>query len=276
MSLHVPRPARVVDRVNEATGIFTLRLEYTEADAQRDFEFEPGQFNMLYLHGVGEVPISIISDPRDSHFILHTVRAVGRVTRGLAGLRVGDEVGLRGPFGRGWPLRAAENKDLVIVTGGLGCAPVVSVINYIFRRRQRFGRVFILQGVRHSNDLIWRERYAAWQRDPGTTVLLAADVTTPGDTLFRGTVVDLFERVDASLEGSVAMLCGPEVMMLAAVAELRTRGLEDRDIWLSLERNMHCGSGHCGHCQFGPRFVCHGGPVFSYDEIADWFGVKGF
>lgn len=276
MSVHLPRPARVVERVQEARDIFSLRLRYADVAAQEEFEFAPGQFNMLYLHGVGEVAISIVSDPRDSHSILHTIRVVGRATRGLAALQVGDEVGVRGPFGRGWPLKAALGRDLVLVTGGLGCAPVVSVINYVMRRRERYGRVTILQGVRHADDLIWRERYAAWAREPDTEVLLAADMPGQDGQLFHGTVVELFNRVQWNPDNTMAMLCGPEVMMLAAVGELRDRGLGDEAIWVSLERNMQCANGLCGHCQVGPLFVCRDGPVFSYAEIADWFGKRGF
>lgn len=275
MSWSLPRPARVVERIQEARDIFTLRLQYTDTVAQRDFEFAPGQFNMLYLHGVGEVAISIVSDPRDSQSILHTIRDVGRATHGLAALQVGDEIGLRGPFGRGWPVQAAVGRDLVLVTGGLGCAPVVSAINYVFRRRERFGRITILQGVRHADDLIWRERYAQWARVPDTEVLLAADVPGGDQGLFRGTVIELFNRIEIADGKALAMLCGPEVMMLAAVGELRARGLADEAIWLSLERNMHCGTGLCGHCQLGPLYVCRDGPVFCYAEIADWFGPRG-
>ena len=156
----VPRAARVVERIQESPDIFTLRLEYPDAREQHPFDFAPGQFNMLYLHGVGEVPISIVSDPNDDRYFDHTIRALGRVTRGLSNLSEGDFVGVRGPFGVGWPLAEAEGKDVVIVTGGLGCAPVVAVINYLFRRREQFGYITILQGVKHHDDLIWRERYS--------------------------------------------------------------------------------------------------------------------
>ncbi len=276
MSLHAPRTTRIVERIQETSDIFTLRLEYLDALEQQEFEFEPGQFNMLYLHGVGEVPISIISDPRDSHYIAHTIRDVGRVTHGFAALEVGDQIGIRGPFGRGWPLAEVQGKDLIIVTGGLGCAPVLSVIHYVLRRRERFGRLTILQGVKHVNDLIWRERYEQWRQERDTTVLLAADIPGPDQSLFRGTVVDLFNRLDRDGSNGVALLCGPEIMMLTAIGELRAQGYADQSIWVSLERNMQCANGFCGHCQMGPLFVCRDGPVFRYDRIADWLGKRGF
>ena len=276
MSLHAPRTTRIVERIQETSDIFTLRLEYLDALEQQEFEFEPGQFNMLYLHGVGEVPISIISDPRDSQYIAHTIRDVGRVTHGFAALEVGDQIGIRGPFGRGWPLAEVQGKDLIIVTGGLGCAPVLSVIHYVLRRRERFGRLTILQGVKHVNDLIWRERYEQWRQERDTTVLLAADIPGPDQSLFRGTVVDLFNRLDRDGSNGVALLCGPEIMMLTAIGELRAQGYADQSIWVSLERNMQCANGFCGHCQMGPLFVCRDGPVFRYDRIADWLGKRGF
>lgn len=270
----VPRPARILAREQESPDIFTLRLAY--ADGAPPPRFTPGQFNMVYLFGVGEVPISIASDPDEPAYLDHTIRVVGRVTGGLAALQPGQQVGLRGPFGRGWPMAAAAGRDLLIVTGGLGCAPVLSVINYAQHRRERFGRLIILQGVRHSNDLIWRRRYAAWAADPGTEVHLAADVVAPHDDLYHGRVTELFRQIEPNPVNTLAMLCGPEVMMRAAVAELRTRSLPDSAIWVSLERNMQCGDGLCGHCQIGPKFVCRDGPVFPADEIAPWFGVRGF
>ena len=276
MSQHLPRPARVVERIQEGEDIFTLRLRFADEGEGRRFVFAPGQFNMLYLHGVGEVPISIVSDPREEGCFDHTIRAVGRVTRGLSQLREGDCLGVRGPFGRGWPLAEAEGKDVAIITGGLGCAPVVAVINYIFRRRERFGHVTILQGVKHRNDLIWRERYARWARQADTTVALAADNPEHDSSLFRGNVVQLFDRVQFGAENALAMLCGPEIMMKYSVDALMQRGFATDRIWVSMERNMQCANGLCGHCQLGPLFVCRDGPVFRYDRVAEWFFRKGF
>ncbi len=278
MILHsyMPRPARVMERIQESPDIFTLRLHYPDAEGDHPYAFAPGQFNMLYLHGVGEVPISIVSDPEDIHYFDHTIRTLGRVTHGLSHLGEGDFVGVRGPFGAGWPLDEANGRDVVIVTGGLGCAPVVSVINYIFRRRERFGHVTILQGVKHHDDLIWRERYATWADQPETTVALAADNPGPDDSLFEGNVVQLFDRVELKPDNAIAMLCGPEIMMHFSVEALLALGFDGADLWLSMERNMQCANGMCGHCQLGPLFVCRDGPVFRYDRIAEWFFRQGF
>ncbi len=272
----LPREAQIVERVQESPTIFTLRLRFTDPAHHAAFRFEPGQFNMLYLHGVGEVPISIVSDPQNDRLFDHTIRVVGRVTRGFAQLQAGDRIGVRGPYGRGWPLKQAENRDVMVVTGGLGCAPVVSVIHYVMRRRERFRRLVIMQGVKHSEELIWREQYARWSESPDTQVLVAADV---GATLWPwhvGHVTELFDKVEIDAGNAAIMMCGPEGMMQVAVDHLTERGIAEGDIYLSMERSMHCAVGLCGHCQYGGKFVCKDGPVFSYRDVKALFGKRGF
>ena len=271
----LPREAEILERTDETRTLFSLRLRFTDADYQARYTFEPGQFNMLYLRGVGEVPISIVSDPRDEHIFDHTIRIVGSVTKGLAQLKIGDRIGVRGPYGRGWPVMAAEGTDVVIVTGGLGCAPSVSLIEYVIRRRDRYGRIYIIQGVKHSADLIWRQRYEAWRQTPDTEVFLTADT---GDALWpwsTGPVSQFFDKLDMDTKQSTVMMCGPEGMMLAVGKEMLRRGVEGRHLWMSMERNMHCALGSCGRCQLGPKFVCRDGPVFNYAELAPYLGHKG-
>ncbi len=273
--LHVPHEAEIVERITESPSIYTLRLRFTDPEVHAAYSFQPGQFNMLYLHGVGEVPISIVSDPEDEHIYDHTIRAVGRVTDALAKLQPGERIGVRGPFGRGWPMAAAQGKDVVIATGGLGCAPVVAAINFILRRRERYGRLTIMQGVKHGDDLIWRERYEQWNALPDTRVLLAAsrgDVAWPYHV---GHVPVLFDEAELNPESSTVMMCGPEGMMIAVSKELLARGFAAESLYLSMERNMQCGRGKCGHCQLGGKFVCKDGPVFSYPEIQSLLGIRG-
>jgi len=272
----VPVEAKVLERVQDSRTIFTLRLQLTDPERRARYRFAPGQFNMVYLYGVGEIPISIVSDPGDETLLDHTVRAVGRVTRGLAKLKAGDSVGIRGPFGHGWPLEAALGRDVVLITGGLGCAPAVSVINYVVRRRSHYGRLTIMQGVKHADDLIWRSRYEQWARLPDTQVLLAADVAGKGWAWHVGRVTALFEQARIDPEKSAVMLCGPEIMMAVAIENLLQRGVAAEDIWLSMERNMQCSLGHCGHCQIGDKFVCKDGPVFRYHDIRHVFQIPGF
>jgi len=270
-----PMPAEVTAFIQESETIFTLRLRLVDPDERARYRFSPGQFNMLYLFGVGEVPISIVSDPTDDEVIDHTIRIVGRVTKGLAQLKQGDQVGLRGPFGRGWPLNLAANKDLIIVTGGLGCAPVVAAINYALKRRNLYQRLSIVQGVKHSNDLIWQAMYEQWRSLDGVEVLLAADESGPAWPFHTGRITELLDQLSADPKESIAMLCGPEGMMHAAAERLVELGVADSDVYLSLERNMQCAIGHCGHCQFGADFICKDGPVFPYPAVRDRLGMEG-
>ena len=273
---HLPHVAVIDERTQESSSIFTLRLQYEDTGMQDAFEFVPGQFNMVTLFGVGEIPISIVNDPLDSHFFDHTIRVVGRVSEGMSKLQPGDRIGIRGPFGRGWPMERIKGQDVVLITGGLGCAPLVSVIRYLLRRREDYGHIHILQGVKHSDDLIWREQYDEWAKVRDVHIMLAADVASKGWTGQQGMVTELIDQIALRTQRTVVLLCGPELMMLAAVATLREQGIPDSHIWFSMERNMQCGIGQCGHCQIGPKFVCRDGPVFCYSELADYFGAKGF
>jgi len=274
--LYMPQEAEILERIQESPGLITLRLKFTDPNLQDQFQFEPGQFNMLYLYGVGEVAISIVSDPKDAYIVDHTIRIVGRVTQGIANLKTGNRIGIRGPYGRGWPMQEAERRDVVGVTGGFGCAPVVSVINYISRRRERFGHLNIVQGVKHSDDFIWRERFDEWRELPDTTVLLAADQGSALWPWHIGRVTDLFDNLEFDPERVTVMMCGPEGMMHVVSKHMLEAGVEPCQLWLSMERNMQCAVGHCGHCQYGGKFICKDGPVFCYEQIADLFKVKGF
>ena len=273
---YLPEEAIIIERIQEGPDLFTLRLELTNPALQSSYTFKPGQFNMLYLYGVGEIPISIVSDPENSQIIDHTIRVVGRVTSGFAKLKTGERIGIRGPYGRGWPMQESQRKDIVIVTGGLGCAPAVSVINYIEQRRDSFARLNIIQGVKHSRDLIWKERYEKWRTLPDTKVLLAAD---SGEAIWPwhiGPVTVLFDQLEFEPENVVVMMCGPEGMMHVVCDHMLDRSVAASQLFLSMERNMQCAIGHCGHCQYGDQFVCKDGPVFSYDKIRKLFKTKGF
>ncbi len=271
----MPHEAEVIARHDETADLFSLQLRFTDPLIHSQYRFVPGQFNMLYLPGMSEVPISIVSDPDDVHIIDHTIRKVGSVTSNLGRLQVGDRLGLRGPYGRGWPVVDAENTDLVIVTGGLGCAPSVSLIEYVLRRQARYGRIHIIQGVKHSSDFIWRERYDLWRQYPNVEVWLTADT---GDTLWPerlGPVTQFFDQLDIDPKQTSVMMCGPEGMMKAVVHDMQQRAVPGKRIWFSMERNMHCALGSCGRCQLGAKFVCKDGPVFNYDELAPYWGHKG-
>ena len=272
---YLPSPARIIERTQESRTIFTLKTEFI-ADKPPYSPFHPGQFNMIYLYGIGEAAISIASDPADNLYLKHTIRAVGRVTKALQNLQVGDEIGIRGPYGHGWPLIETAGKDILIITGGLGCAPTVSVINYLLARREQYGALTILQGVKHSEDFIFQKQYALWQQVPNTVVHVAADQVGPHWPWGVGYVTDMIAPLALNPSNTIAMMCGPEMMMHAAINALVKKEIPEDAIYLSMERNMACGVGHCGHCQYGGLFICKDGPVFAYPRIKALFSEKGF
>lgn len=273
---YLPVEAEIIERTQESPTIFTLHLRFVDAEYHKQFRFHPGQFNMLYLYGVGEVAISIVSDPENQQRLTHTIRAIGRVTRALQKLKVGDKIGVRGPYGRGWPLEKVKGKNIVVVTGGLGCAPSVSIIDYILARRAQYGHLSILQGVKHSDDFIFRKRYALWQKSPHTEVHIAADQAGPKWPWSIGYVTDMINKIKMDPDHTIAMMCGPEMMMSTAIHVLSKKGIPEHHIYLSMERNMECGIGQCGHCQFGGLFICKDGPIFAYSDIKALFHEPGF
>ena len=270
----VPEPAEIVEKRSFGSEIHVFRLRLCDASARPRFDFLQGQFNMVYVPGVGEVAISVSSDPEDVD-LEHTIRIVGRTTRVIEKLKVGDFLGIRGPYGSAWPLQEARWKDVLIVTGGLGCAPVTGAIEYMFRRRASYGRISVLHGVKKPADLVHQERFDAWRREPDTQVLLTADQPDRSWRDRSGVVTELFDEVEIDAGRTIVFMCGPEVMMRYAVKILGARGVSMDRVFVSLERNMKCAVGLCGHCQFGPEFVCKSGPIFPFSRIARFFGVRG-
>lgn len=273
---YLPHEAEIVERVIESPSIFTMRLRFVDDTTHNAYEFIPGQFNMVYLPGGGEVAISIVSDPESKDLYDHTIRIVGRVTKGLAQLKDGDRIGLRGPFGRGWPMEKAKKHNVIVITGGIGCAPTVSVIHYILNRRQDYGRLSILQGVKHTDDFFYRHRFETWRQAENTQVFLAAnELGDHYENWHHGFVTDLLDQVDVDSEHTIAMMCGPEIMMLKSIEKLLQLGMSAENVYLTMERSMHCAVGHCGHCQFGGKFICKDGPVFSFPEVEALLKAKG-
>jgi NAD(P)H-flavin reductase len=260
------RPYRVQSISRETHDTFTLMLEPT-GGAERH-PFAPGQFSMLYLAGVGELPISISGDPASRRHLVYTVRSVGLATQALTSCVAGDIVGVRGPFGTSWPVDAAHGKDVLIVAGGIGLAPLRPVIYHVLANRDDYVRLIVLYGARSPRDMLYRKELAAWGRQPDTLVLSTVDY---GGVNWRGrvgVVTTLFRHVRMHPDRTVAMICGPEIMMRYVIGELADhRGVPAASIYLSMERNMKCAVGLCGHCQMGPYFICKDGPVFSYDKM---------
>jgi NAD(P)H-flavin reductase len=251
----------------------TVTLELTPTSGSRP-AFEPGQFNMLYAFGIGEVPISMSANARDDDVFVHTVRDVGAVSGAIARLETGATVGLRGPFGSYWPVRAAEGADLIIVAGGLGLAPLRPAIRQVLANRRRYGRIVVLIGSRAPKDLLFKEEIEEWRRRLDVDIDVTVDHADAGWRGNVGVVPALIARAAFDPQEAVALVCGPEVMMRFTVAALHEAGVTADRIYLSMERKMKCAIGLCGHCQFGPTFVCKDGPVMRYDRIADFFTVK--
>ncbi|MCF8719125.1 FAD/NAD(P)-binding protein [Nitrospina gracilis] len=268
----VPEPHRVLRVQKETRDSFTL--ETRPVEGSRQVPFHPGQFSMLYVFGVGEVPISISGDPQKTDTLLHTIRAVGTVTRHLKKLRKGDVIGIRGPFGSHWPVEAAEGNDVVFIAGGIGLAPLRPAIYQVLARREKYGDVFILYGARTPADMIYRKELEAWRGRFDLKVDATVDTAQRGWLGNVGVVTQIVKKAKFDPHQTVAMICGPEVMMRFTVKELMDEGLTGDDIYLTMERNMKCAVGFCGHCQYGPEFVCLDGPVFSYQRIRNIFGKR--
>jgi sulfhydrogenase subunit gamma (sulfur reductase) len=259
-----PQVARVLKKITESADTISLRLSRTDA---RPLGYRPGQFNMLGLPGFKEAPFSFSSLEDHTGTFVHTIRAAGNVVSALGRLGPGDGVAFRGPFGAGWPLDKARGKNLILVAGGIGMAPLRPVVEYVRKHRDHFRAVFLLYGAKTSDDLLYRRQLAQWNEE--ITVLLAAD-RVRGELplpVQEGVVTNLFPRVRTALRETVTFMCGPQVMMKFAAGGLILDGQAPGDIYVSLERRMECGVAQCGHCQVGARFVCKDGPVFALADI---------
>jgi NAD(P)H-flavin reductase len=267
----VPELFRITRFKKETYDTFTLELE--PADGYRTFPFEPGQFNMLYIFGVGEIPISISGDPLHPEVLVHTTRVVGTVTRAMRQLKPGDIIGVRGPFGTGWPVQAARGSDVVLVTGGIGLAPLRPALYTILAYRERYGKVVLLYGTRSPEDILFRAELERWRSRFDLEIYVTVDYA---DDRWRGNVgvvTTLVSKAPFDPAHTVALVCGPEVMMRFSAIELHKRGLPMDSIYISMERNMKCAVGFCGHCQFGPTFICRDGPVFPYTQLERWLSL---
>jgi NAD(P)H-flavin reductase len=260
----VPRLFTIESRRQDLADTFTLRLRPVDPGP---YVFAPGQFNMLWAPGVGEVPISISGDPTSPDTLVHTTRIVGAVTQALGRLRRGDTVGVRGPFGTAWPVEEAVGRDVVIVAGGLGLAPLRPAILSVIQKRARFGRVALLYGARRPQEILFRREFERWRARLDIDTQLTVDRGTDDWRGNVGVVTTLIPRIPFDPSSAVAWICGPEVMMRYTVMGLEERGLAKERMHISMERNMKCAIGLCGHCQWGPTFVCRDGPVFAYSSV---------
>lgn len=262
----LPRRFRVRSSSRELPDTWTLELSADDGGA--DLVFRPGQFTMLYAFGVGESPISISGDPAAPERLVHTIRAVGPVTRAICAVKRGDALGVRGPYGSAWPVEEAKGKDVVIVAGGIGLAPLRPAIRAVLADRGAFGRVSVLVGARTPKDLLYAAELRRWKSRFDADVRVTVD--SPSKAAWKGDVgmvTPLVARSSFDPAKTVAMMCGPEIMMRVVGAELLRLGVPPASVFLSMERNMKCAVGLCGHCQLGPEFVCKDGPVFPWTRM---------
>ncbi|PJE22703.1 MAG: oxidoreductase [Mycobacterium sp.] len=267
-----PLPYRVRSRVVESPDSATLCLEPVDSAVRSP---EPGEFMMLYAFGVGEAAISISGDPTvQDGSITHTVRAVGAVSRALHDALPGTIVGVRGPFGTSWGLADAEGRDLVMVAGGVGLCPLRPAILGALAHRERYGKLMLIVGARSRADFVFVDQLKTWADDPRIELHLVVDAATQGWEGEVGLVTEPLRRLTLDAGRTSAFLCGPEPMMRFGAAELIAKGMSAHDIRVSLERNMQCGIGWCGHCQLGPLLLCRDGPVVGYDVAGPLMQVK--
>ena len=267
----VPTQARVLRRRRELADTWTLEIEPEDSDLLR---FGPGQFNMLYAPGIGEVAISVSGDPASPEALIHTIRDVGKVSHALTRLRPGERLGVRGPFGSLWPVETAVGQDVLVVAGGLGLAPLRPAIYRLLAERERFGRIALLYGTRSPAEILYPRELERWRGRLDVQLEVTVDHAGEDWHGHVGVVTHLIPRAAFDPGQTVALVCGPEIMMRFAALELRDAGVAEGAIHLSMERNMKCALGHCGRCQFGPMLVCRAGAVVSYDRIARLLAVK--
>lgn len=268
----LPIPYRVADRRVETQDSVTLRLVPV---AERLPRFRPGQFTMLYAHGIGEVAISISGDPSRADGVLtQTIRNVGAVSRALHDAHPGTVLGVRGPFGTTWGLESAVGHDLLIVAGGVGLAPLRPVLLGALADRQRYGRITLVVGARVVTEFLFREQLLGWCARNDLDVELTVDQPTEDWNGRVGFVTEPLAGLRLDPPRTIAFLCGPEPMMRFSANILLRQGLPSQHIRVSLERNMKCGIGLCGHCQLGPLLICRDGPIVDYATAATLLAVR--
>lgn len=265
--------ARLVNIVEEIPGVATYDFAFNDQQVADNYQYAPGQFNMLYIPGVGEAAISLSG--MTGKVLQHTIREAGNVTHSIAQLKPGMSLGLRGPFGSSWPMEECVGKDIVLMAGGIGLAPVRPVIHAVLKDPARYGKLIVLHGARTPSGLLYTRQYDDW-RTQGVQVETIVDRADPHWQGQVGVITQLHDRLPlARPQETIMMTCGPEIMMHFASKMALSRGIPANQIWVSLERHMNCAIGHCGHCQLGPAFVCKDGPVFRYDRMAPLLNVEG-
>lgn len=270
----MPIPYHVQEKIIENGDTVTLKIQpCSPADT---CTIAPGQFNMLYLFGIGEIPISVSKVSEDDATLWHTIRSVGTVSKGFLTLQPGDMIGLRGGFGIGWPMAQCIGRDVLLIAGGIGLAPLRPTIHTLLKHRERYGQVTVVYGARSPEDQIFLDEIAQWSNASNIRFLSTVDHANTQWHGNVGVVTHLLAQHSCTPEKTIAMICGPEIMMHFSILALERLGITSEQIFVSMERNMKCAVGHCGHCQWGGDFMCKDGPVFAFSNIASRFRISGF
>lgn len=265
----IPRCYTVKSISEDTHDTFTLIVEPQET---YNISFLPGQFSMLYLFGFGEIPISISGELSSKNELTYTIRSVGPVTEGLRKLQNGDVIGIRGPFGSAWPL-TKQGGDIILLAGGLGMVPLRPALHHLVKHRNNYKSITLLYGTRTPSDFLYTKEMQAWESQ-GVGIHTSVD---KADETWRGNVgviTSLISKHISDPSNTRVLLCGPEIMMKFSLIELARFAIPEDEIFLSMERNMKCAVGFCGHCQYGPHFLCKDGPIFSYNQVKKWLPIK--
>lgn len=266
----IPKIYTVKSIEHETPDIFTLSL--AKKDDENIPSFQPGQFNMLYQFGIGESAISISGDPTKNEVLTHTIRAVGSVTKSLQKLKAGESIGVRGPFGSHWPLHK-KDCDVLVIAGGIGFAPLRPALYMLEKQRQNYNKISLLYGTRTPSDILFKKDMEKWKTS-GFDIEVTLDYADPTWQGQIGVVTYLIKKHLINPLNTLVLICGPEIMIKFAIIELMRSNVDRNNIFASLERNMQCAVGFCGHCQYGPYFLCKDGPVFCYEQLESWLTIK--
>lgn len=269
-NIYLPYIAEIIEIEEETPDIKTFRLKFRDKAVEESFDYKPGQFVEFSVFGEGEAPFCISNSPTRKSSIECSVKRMGKVTQALHELDIGDTIGIRGPYGNGFPLQDLKGKNLLFVAGGIGLAPLRSLINYCLDNREDFKKITIVNGARTSNDLVYKNEYQIWQKEKDTHLYLTIDCQEKNWTCMVGVVPKVLERIRPSCEDSVAIVCGPPIMIRYTIPVLLNIGFCPEAIVTTLEMKMKCGLGKCGRCNIGHLYVCKDGPVFNYSQVKNF------
>jgi NAD(P)H-flavin reductase len=270
MDFILPNLATITEMQDLAENIKLVKVKLNDPKTRENFIFEPGQFAEVSVFGVGESPFGLASSFKKGEPLEFAVNRVGTVTDALFRLDIGDQVGIRGPLGNSFPMEEYKGKDIVVLGGGIGGAPLRPIIQTIFDNRGDYGKVTILWAARNPGLLVFTEEYENWRSQPDVEMHITVDQAPDGWEHDEGLITTLLEKINPSPKNTVTVTCGPPIMIKFAMITLAKLGFDPEQNWVTLEAKMKCGIGKCGRCNLGPKFICTDGPVFCFDEVQDF------